>query len=83
MNPVGHAVIRPVGHDSGGSPALLAAYGQPEALTDIARIPTLTTGSSGGSSVACLEQCESRPIELVHDPPSDANDFYTVRRAAL
>ena len=28
-----------------GSPALLAAYGQPEALTDIARIPTLTTGT--------------------------------------
>src|SRR5882762_2546733 len=30
-----------------GSPTLLAAYGQPQALADIARMPTLSTGTLG------------------------------------
>jgi DNA-binding transcriptional LysR family regulator len=66
-----------------GSPALLAAYGQPEALTDIARIPTLTTGTLGREQTWHFVDGESRPIELVHNPRLSANDFYTVRRAAL
>jgi DNA-binding transcriptional LysR family regulator len=66
-----------------GSPALLGAYGQPEALTDIARMPTLSTGTLGREQTWHFVDGESRPIELVHNPRLSANDFYTVRRAAL
>src|SRR6201982_756456 len=66
-----------------GSPALVAAYGQPQALTDIARMPTLSTGTLGREQTWHFVDGESRPAELVHKPRLSANDFYTVRRAAL
>jgi DNA-binding transcriptional LysR family regulator len=66
-----------------GSPALVAAYGQPQALTDIARMPTLATGTLGREHTWHFVDSESRPAELVHNPRLSANDFYTVRRAAL
>lgn len=66
-----------------GSPALLAAYGQPQALTDIARMPTLSTGIPGREHTWHFVDSESRPAELLHNPRLSANDFYTVRHAAL
>jgi DNA-binding transcriptional LysR family regulator len=66
-----------------GSPALVAAYGQPQALTDIARMPTLSTGTLGREHTWHFVDAESRPTELVHNPRLSADDFYTVRRAAL
>jgi DNA-binding transcriptional LysR family regulator len=66
-----------------GSPALVAAYGQPQALADIARMPTLATGILGREHTWHFVDAESRPAELVHNPRLSANDFYTVRRAAL
>jgi len=66
-----------------GSPALVAAYGQPQALTDIARMPTLSTGTLGREQTWHFVDDESRPAELVHTPRLTANDFYIVHRAAL
>jgi DNA-binding transcriptional LysR family regulator len=66
-----------------GSPGLVATYGHPRALTDIARMPTLSTGTLGREQTWHFVDGESRPAELVHNPRLSANDFYTVRRAAL
>ena len=66
-----------------GSPALVATYGQPQALADIARIPTLSTGALGREHTWHFVDTESKPAELVHNPRLSADDFYTVRRAAL
>ena len=66
-----------------GSPALVAAYGQPQALTDIARMPTLSTGTLGRQQTWHFVDGESGPAELVHTPRLSANDFYIVHRAAL
>ena len=66
-----------------GSPALVAAYGQPQTLADIARIPTLSTGTLGREHTWHFVDAESGPAELVHNPRMSADDFYTVRRAAL
>jgi DNA-binding transcriptional LysR family regulator len=66
-----------------GSPALVAEYGEPKVLTDIARIPTLSTGTLGREHTWHFVDAESRPVELVHNPRLSANDFYSVRRAAL
>src|SRR5579863_5665637 len=65
------------------SPALVATYGRPQALADIARMPTLTTGSLGKEHTWHFVDAESRPAELVHNPRLSADDFYMVRRAAL
>ena len=66
-----------------GSPAFVAAYGQPQALADVARMPTLSTGPLGRELTWHFVDPESRPVELVHNPRLSADDFYTVRRAAL
>jgi DNA-binding transcriptional LysR family regulator len=66
-----------------GSPALVAAYGRPQTLADIARIPTLTTGTLGKEHTWHFVDAESRPAELVHNPRLSTDDFYSVRRAAL
>jgi DNA-binding transcriptional LysR family regulator len=66
-----------------GSPELVDAYGRPQALTDVARIPTLSTGPLGREHTWHFIDCESRPAELVHNPRLSADDFYTVRSAAL
>ena len=66
-----------------GSPALVAAYGHPQTITDIARMPTLSTGTLGKAQTWHFVDGDSTPAELVHNPRLSANDFYTVRRAAL
>lgn len=66
-----------------GSPALVAEYGEPKVLTDIAQIPTLSTGSLGREHTWHFVDAESKPVELIHNPRLSANDFYSVRRAAL
>jgi DNA-binding transcriptional LysR family regulator len=66
-----------------GSPTLVAAYGEPQALADIARMPTVSTGTLGREHTWHFVDGESRPAELVHNPRLSANDFYAVRRAAL
>jgi len=66
-----------------GSPALVAEYGEPKVLADIARIPTLSTGTLGREHTWHFVDAESRPVELVHNPRLSANDFYSVRRVAL
>jgi DNA-binding transcriptional LysR family regulator len=66
-----------------GSPALVVEYGEPKVLTDIARIPTLSTGTLGREHKWHFVDAEARPVELVHNPRLSANDFYSVRRAAL
>jgi DNA-binding transcriptional LysR family regulator len=66
-----------------GSPALVAEYGEPKVLSDIAQIPTLSTGTLGREHTWHFVDAESRPVELVHNPRLSANDFYSVRRAAL
>jgi DNA-binding transcriptional LysR family regulator len=65
------------------SPEFVAAYGQPQLLTDIARMPTLSTGPLGREHAWHFVDDESRPHELVHNPRLSADDFYTVRSAAL
>ena len=66
-----------------GSPALVAEYGEPKVLSDIAQIPTLSTGTLGREHTWHFVDAESRPVELVHNPRLSANDFYSVRRSAL
>jgi DNA-binding transcriptional LysR family regulator len=66
-----------------GSPELVAEYGEPKALTDIARMPTLSTGTLGREHTWHFVDAESGSVELVHNPRLSANDFYSVRRAAL
>ena len=66
-----------------GSPALVAAHGQPQALTDIERMPTLSTGAIGKEHIWRLTDADSKPAELIHIPRLSTDDLYTVRRAAL
>jgi len=40
-----------------GSPALVAEYGEPKVLTDIARIPTLSTGTLGERAYVAFCRC--------------------------
>lgn len=66
-----------------GSPALVAKYGQPQVLSDITRMPTVSTGILGREHTWHFVDATSRPEELVHNPRLSADDFFTVRRAAL
>jgi len=65
------------------SPAFVATYGLPQALADIARMPTLTTGTLGKEHTWHFVDAESRPSQLIHNPRLSTDDFYTVRRAAV
>jgi DNA-binding transcriptional LysR family regulator len=65
------------------SPALVTTHGRPQALADIARMPTLTTGRLGKEHRWHFVDAESRSAELVHNPRLSTDDFYTVRRAAI
>jgi DNA-binding transcriptional LysR family regulator len=66
-----------------GSPKFVAAHGKPQALADIARMRTLSTGPLGREHTWHFVDAESRPAELVHNPRLAADDFYAVRSAAL
>lgn len=65
------------------SPALVAAHGQPQALTDVARMPTLSMGNVEKEHSWRLVDADSKPAELIHSPCLSTDDLYTLRRAAV
>lgn len=66
-----------------GSPALVAAHGQPQALADIERMPTLSMGTVGKEHSWRFVDIDSRPAELIHSPRLSTDDLYTLRQAAI
>ena len=65
------------------SPALVAAHGQPQALTDIERMPTLSMGTVGNEHSWHFVDADSKPAELTHTPCLSTDDLFTLRQAAL
>ena len=66
-----------------GSPALLAAHGRPQALTDIAQMPTISMGTVGKEHTWRFFDADSQPAELIHSPRLRTDDLFTLRRAAI
>ena len=66
-----------------GSPALAASHGQPQTLTDLGRLPTLSMGAAGKEHTWRFVDTNSKPAELVHSPCLITDDLYTLRRAAI
>jgi DNA-binding transcriptional LysR family regulator len=64
------------------SPQLIAAYGAPQTLEDVARMPTLSMASAGESSTWHFLDGNG-PAELTHTPRLCTDDLFTLRRAAL
>src|SRR5258707_4429638 len=63
------------------SPGLIAAYGEPQALEDLARMPTLSmTGADGRSTWRCVVM-DDEPAELSHSPRLCTDDLSTLRHA--
>ena len=62
-----------------GSPALVAAHGEPRVLTDIERMPTLSMTQHSWHFV----DAESKPVELIHSPRLTTDDLHTLRQAAI
>ena len=65
------------------SPALVAAHGQPQALADVGRMPTLSMGTVGTEHSWRFVDAQSAPSELTHTPALSTDDLYTLRRAAI
>ena len=65
------------------SPALVAAHGEPQALEDIGRMPTLSMAAIGKEHAWRLEDADSKPAELIHRPRLSTDDLHTLRRAAI
>jgi DNA-binding transcriptional LysR family regulator len=65
------------------SPALVSAHGQPQALTDIKRMPTLSMAGAGKEHSWRLVDADSRPTELIHSPRLSTDDLYSLRQAAV
>jgi DNA-binding transcriptional LysR family regulator len=65
------------------SPALVAARGQPQALTDIQRLPTLSMASVEKEHSWRFVDAESRAAEVIHTPRLSTDDLYTLRWAAI
>ena len=65
------------------SPALVAIHGQPQALTDIGRMPTLSMGASEKEDSWRFLDTDSKPVELIHSPRLGTDDPYTLRQAAI
>jgi DNA-binding transcriptional LysR family regulator len=65
------------------SPALVAAYGEPQELADLARMPTLSMGEEDGRSTWRFAGADGEPEELSHSPRLCTDDLSTLRRAAL
>ncbi len=65
------------------SPALVAAHGRPQALSDIARMPTLSSGTVGNEHAWHFLDGDSKPAELIHRPRLSTDDLYTLRQAAI
>lgn len=66
-----------------GSPALVAARGQPQALADIQRMPTLSMASVEKEHSWRFVDADSKPAEVIHSPRLSTDDLYTLRRAAI
>jgi DNA-binding transcriptional LysR family regulator len=66
-----------------GSPALVAAHGQPQTLADIERMPTLSMGTVGKEHLWRFVDTDSQPVELIHSPRLGTDDLYTLRQAAI
>jgi len=66
-----------------GSPALVAAHGEPRALSDIERMPTLSMGTAGREHIWRFLDADSKPAELIHSPRLITDDLYTLRHAAI
>jgi DNA-binding transcriptional LysR family regulator len=65
------------------SPAFVATHGQPQAVTDIGRMPTLSMGTVGKEHSWRFVDADSKPAELIHSPRLVTDDLYTLRRAAI
>lgn len=65
------------------SPALVAVHGQPQTLTDIGRMPTLSMRTVGTEHSWRFVDAESKPAELTHSPCLSTDDLFTLRRAAI
>lgn len=65
------------------SPALLAAHGQPQALADIGRMPTLSMRTVGTEDSWRFVDADSKPAELIHSPCLNTDDLYTLRQAVI
>jgi DNA-binding transcriptional LysR family regulator len=66
-----------------GSPALLAAHGEPRTLSDIARMPTLSMESANERASWRFLGPDGAPEELTVTPRLHTDDLFTLRRAAL
>jgi DNA-binding transcriptional LysR family regulator len=66
-----------------GSPALVAAHGQPHALADIGQMPTLSMGAVGKEHAWRFVDADSKAAELIHSPRLSTDDLYALRRAAI
>ncbi len=65
------------------SPELIAAYGKPQTLEDIGRMPTLSMASADERSTWRFLGMDGEPAELTHSPRLGTDDLFTLRRAAL
>jgi DNA-binding transcriptional LysR family regulator len=65
------------------SPAFIAAHGQPKALADVGRLPTLSMGTVGKEHTWRFVDADSNSAELIHSPSLATDDLYTLRRAAI
>jgi DNA-binding transcriptional LysR family regulator len=65
------------------SPAFIAAHGQPKALADVGRLPTLSMGTVGKEHTWRFVDIDSGSTELIHSPSLATDDLYTLRRAAI
>jgi DNA-binding transcriptional LysR family regulator len=65
------------------SPGLIAAYGEPQALEDLARMPTLSMAGTDGRSTWRFIGIDGEPTELSHSPRLCTDDLSTLRHAAL
>src|SRR5580704_11425805 len=73
----------------GGSPMILvaslkliAAHGQPRALTDIEKMPTLSMGTVGKEHTWHFVDTASKPTALTHTPCLNTDDLFTLRQVA-
>ncbi|MDE2447974.1 MAG: LysR family transcriptional regulator, partial [Gammaproteobacteria bacterium] len=58
-------------------------HGQPQALTDISRMPTLSMRTVGTEHSWRFVDADSKPAELIHVPCLSTDDLHTLRRAAI
>jgi DNA-binding transcriptional LysR family regulator len=65
------------------SPGLIAAYGSPQTLEDVVRMPTLSMASAEERSTWRFLDANGEPTELTHVPRLCTDDLFTLRRAAL